>query len=67
MRHSDDGGTLTLFGSDDEVLIACDQGHYWRIPATGGRVSGGTPSRRSVERLDLEKFGPEVLGAMRED
>ncbi|MGJ7442176.1 hypothetical protein [Aquipuribacter sp. MA13-6] len=31
--HTDDGGDLSIFTSGDEVLIACNEGHYWLLKA----------------------------------
>ena len=47
-QHTDDGGELTLFTSGNELLIACNQGHFWIIPATQGSVEQQDPSHESV-------------------
>lgn len=39
MKHSEDSGNLTLFADGDQILIACDKGHYWTLEAESGAVA----------------------------
>jgi hypothetical protein len=32
-KHTDDDGELSVFTSGDQVLVACNQGHYWTFSA----------------------------------
>ena len=52
-QHTDDGGDLTLFTSGNELLVACNKGHFWIIPATQGSVESQDPSAESA-RVDPE-------------
>lgn len=77
MKHSSDDGNLTLFAAEGEILIACDRGHYWRFAAQEGKVerprlrdSDVAESRGAAMdpgELDLDKFGPAAVEALRPD
>lgn len=69
MKHSEDQGNLTLFSDGDEILIACDRGHYWTFRATSGQI---TPPSADADRdvaipETLERFGPAAMEALRAD
>ena len=68
MKHSEDSGELTLFADGDQLLIACDKGHYWTLEAKSGKVekSSATETRSRLPR-DLDRFGPAALRALRPD
>lgn len=68
MKHSEDRGNLTLFADGDQILIACDKGHYWTINAKSGKVPKVAPdaARAGLPR-DLERFGPAAMRALNPD
>ncbi len=67
--HQDDGGNVSLFGRDKQMLFACDKGHWWIVEA----ASAGTNEESELEAddgalADLRKsFGDAPLRAMRLD
>lgn len=65
MKHSDDNGDLTFFSDGDQILIACDKGHYWTFEAKAGEVGrAATPAARTRLTHDLERFGPAAMQAL---
>jgi hypothetical protein len=33
MVHFEDDGKLSILAFDDQIMIACDQDHFWLLPA----------------------------------
>jgi len=68
LKHTDDDGELSLFASGNELLIACNRGHFWTLKASQGHVEGAVrQSTSAATELDdlVEQFGeaaPEALG-----
>ena len=72
VKDPDDNGNISVFFSADEVLFACDQGHWWTcaVKASGkvfqaAKPKAGTAMHASMTRLE-KKFGPEPVRMMRE-
>jgi hypothetical protein len=64
MKHDEDGGDLTMFGGADEILFACNRGHYWVIRVRRMDVAQASVERGpSLERLQ-EQFGQGVTAAL---
>jgi hypothetical protein len=66
MVHQDDGGTVTLFGRDTQMLFVCDKGHWWIVKAdsVGSNENGDAePAEAAIDAL-REAFGDEPLRVM---
>lgn len=49
--HTDDGGDLSIFASGNEILIACNKGHYWLLNAKENSIP---KSERGIRGLHLD-------------
>lgn len=50
-KHEDDNGDLSVFASGEEVLFACNKGHYWIVAAKSGAVAA--PTRKALAERDV--------------
>lgn len=66
MTHQGDEGELSIFAGAEQVLIACNKGHYWLLEAAVHEVRGSDESVDSGTDLEavLETFGSSVAGAL---
>jgi hypothetical protein len=71
VKDPDDNGNISVFFSADEILFACDKGHWWTCAVKdSGKVSRaakpktGTAIHASMTRLEKD-FGPEAVRMMR--
>ena len=71
LKHSDDDGDLSVIASGGEILIACNRGHYWIVPAAQRSVDVAVngslelESTRHDETAGLDApAGPGVIDAV---
>jgi hypothetical protein len=67
-KHTDDDGELSVFASGDELLFACNKGHYWSVPAKSGSTTARTRDGLAGGGAHLdaltERFGPGLAQAL---
>jgi len=66
MTHQDDGGDLSVFAGADQILFACNKGHYWILEAAVHEVKHREDSPApdmEVESM-VDNFGPDLIGAL---
>jgi hypothetical protein len=56
MKHTDDGGELSVFVSGDQVLFACSKGHAWTAPVS---IEPGVGPTRHLD-TDVEETEDEL-------
>jgi hypothetical protein len=78
LRHTDDGGALSIFASEKEVLFACEKGHWWIVDASSTGVVSKTDAKEAAEgsiprpagpgheslTMLNDRFGKDVFSAM---
>lgn len=64
--HQDDGGEVTVFSSDKQLLFACTKGHYWVVDATSvGKVTPRDENGDSHLTRLRDTFGDAPIRLMR--
>lgn len=56
LKHTEDDGDLSIFAADDEILIACQKGHFWIVAATKQTFQEKLADRATLESVGA-KFG----------
>ena len=68
--HAEDDGELSVLAGDNELLVACNRGHYWVLAAqcqqvTPARLTEGADVAPADEAEDLaQRFGRGVRAAL---
>ncbi|WEO76440.1 hypothetical protein BJQ94_13840 [Cryobacterium sp. SO2] len=68
MKHNEDDGDLSIFASDDEILIACNQGHVWFIKSARQELSESSiMAGHDTTNKIVARYGEAVLSALQAD